>query len=351
MSTISLYKTTTMLPAVEKLPPLPTYILDTFFPGFDTFVTESVMFDYYKGGQLMAPFVAPRVGGITVARDGYKTKQYTSPKIAPQRVLTSDHLEGRAFGENIFSTRTPAQRQADILLKDAKYLDDMITRRIVWMGRELLLGNTITVKGYIDRNDSNYVEDSIDFEFTQKTTLTGTAKWTDAGSSGKKIENLETYRDAVIESVGEAPKMAIFGKTALKEFLKDSQVKELLVQVNAGQLVIKPQVQANGVTYIGYIPQLDLEIYTYGAQFVDDDGVKQPFIPNDKVILANANIGKVVYGAVTQMEKDGQFHTYEGKRVPKVWDDQNADARMIRLTSRPIPVPHDVDAWYVATVL
>jgi len=351
MTTIPLYKTTTMLPAIEKLPPLPTYILDTFFPGFDTFVTETVMFDYFKGSQPMAPFVAPRVGGITIAREGFKTKQYTAPKIAPQRILTADHLGDRGFGEGVFSTRTPAQRQAEILLKDAKQLDDMITRRIVWMGRELLLGNTITVKGYIDKNDSNYVEDTIDFNFTQKTTLTSTAKWDDAGSAGKKIENLETWRDAVIDAVGEAPKMAIFGKTALKEFLKDSQVEKLLVQVNAGQLVIKPQVQANGVTYIGYIPQLDLEIYTYGATFVDDAGVKQQFIPANKVILANANIGKVVYGAVTQMEQDGQFHTYEGKRVPKVWSDQNADARMIRLTSRPIPVPHDVDAWYVATVL
>ncbi|GIO39066.1 hypothetical protein J41TS12_39270 [Paenibacillus antibioticophila] len=348
---LDLYKTTTMLQAIEKTMPLRKFFTKTFFPRVDTFVTENVFFDYKKGKRPMAPFVAPRVGGITVSRDGYQTKEYKAPKIAPQRILTVDDLMTRGMGENVFSQRTPAQRQAEMLAKDISELEDMSARRIEWMARELFLGRPIVVKGFIDKLDSEFVEDEINFGFDNKVTLAGANKWNDAGSSGKKYENLENWRLGVIQKSGIAPTMVIFGKNAWNEFRKDTEIKELVNQQNATLALMNPSVVDVALTYCGKLPGLGLELYTYNDWFIDDSGVMQPFIPDDHVVLCRPNLGGFSYGAVTQMEADGQFHTYEGTRIPKSWADQNNDARMIRLSTRPIPIPDDVDGWFVAQVL
>lgn len=347
---LDLYKTITMLQAVRKMLPLRKFFTSTFFPGVNTFVTEDVLFDYKKGKRPMAPFVAPRVGGITVARDGYKTKSYKAPKIAPQRILTLDDLVTRGMGENVYSQVTPAQRQAQLLGTDLKELDEMISRRLEWMARELLLGKPIVVKGFIDKLDAEFIEDEINFGFTNKITLTSTAKWNDAGSSGKKYQDLVNWRLQVIKASGEAPTMAIMGQGAWEKFRTDDEIKDRLKDTNATLITLNPSVVDPALTFCGRIPGLGLEIYTYDDWFIDDAGVEQPYIPDDHVILCRSNLGSFSYGAVTQMEADGQFHTYQGARVPKSWSDQNADARMIRLTSRPIPIPADVDGWLVADV-
>jgi len=346
---LDLYKTITMLQAVRKMLPLRKFFTSTFFPGVKTHVTETVLFDYKKGKRPMAPFVAKRVGGITVARDGFKTKNYTAPKIAPQRVLTVDDLVTRGIGENLYSQRTPAQRQAELLGNDLSELDDMISRRIEWMARELLLGKPIVVKGFIDKLDSEFVEDEIDFGFTNKITLTSGARWNQ--STSDKYKNLEDWRLQVIRLTGEAPTFVVFGRGAWTEFRKDEYINKILDQQNATLALMHPSVVNEALTYCGKLPGLGLELYTYDDWFIDDSGTEQPFIPNDTVIMARKNLGGFDYGAVTQMESDGQFHTFEGSRVPKSWADQNADARMIRLTSRPVPVPIDIDGWLVAQVL
>lgn len=347
---LDLYKTTTMLQAIEKTLPLRKFFTKTFFPRVNTFVTENVIFDYKKGKRPMAPFVAPRVGGITVARDGYKTKEYKAPKIAPQRILTVDDLMTRGMGENVFSQRTPAQRQAELLAKDLSELEDMTFRRHEWMARELFLGRPIVVKGYIDKLDSEYVEDVIDFGFDNKVILAGDDRWSEIGSAGKKLRNLKTWRLEVIRKSGIAPTMVVFGESAWEDFRQDPEIQKLVDQTNATLALMNPNVIDEALTFVGRLPELGMEMYTYNDWFIDDDGIEQPYIPDDHVVLCRPGLGGFSYGAVTQMESDGQFHTYEGTRIPKSWSDQNSDARMIRLSSRPIPIPDDVDGWFVAQV-
>ena len=76
-------------------------------------------------------------------------------------------------------------------------------------------------------------------------------------------------------------------------------------------------------------------------------------IPYGHVLLANnGGIGSIEYGAVTQIES-GSLNpvTYEAEIVPKQWVNINDNIKMIRLTSRPVPMPFDVSSWYVGVVL
>lgn len=57
------------------------------------------------------------------------------------------------------------------------------------------------------------------------------------------------------------------------------------------------------------------------------------------------------YAAITQLEKDERYHTYEGTRIPKIIANIGNDTMKYRLASRPIPKPYDVSSWVTMKVL
>lgn len=349
MLNINIYRTQTMLAAIQKMMPVRTFFRTVLFPGMTTFITEDVLLDFKKGKRKMAPFVAPRIGGITMDRQGFRTDKYTAPKIAPQRQITVDDIIIRGIGENVFSQRTPAERQTELLGRDLAEQDDMIARREEWMLRELLFSGSITMKGYIDFNNAKYIEQVLDYGLTNMEVLAGTSLW--SADTSTKLADLKRWRLQVIQKSGRAPKMVIFGQDAADAFLADPDVADKLKQFNSKMIELNPIVDDNtGLTYLGRINDLALDLYTYDEWYVDDDGTENPLVPTNQVLLCRPNMGEMLYGAVTQMEM-GQFFTYEGPRVPKSWADDENEQRMIRLSSRPVPKPEDVDDWFVATVL
>jgi len=344
---INIYNTQTMLAAIIKMKPVHTFLRSTFFPGMNTFVTEEVMLDFKKGKRKMAPFVAPRVGGITMDRQGYRTDKYRAPKIAPQRAMTVDDLVIRGMGENVFSTRTPAARQAELLGTDLSEMDDMITRREEWMVRELLFSGKITMKGFTDHTNELYIEETLDYKFTNKETLS-TKKW--GAADAEILKNLEDWRLEVIQKSGKAPTICIMGQSAKTAFMNDAEVKSKMDLRNMYLGQINPVIISDAVTYIGRLSELGLDIYTYNEWFIDDEGTETPLVPVDHILLGRPNMGELLYGAITQLEKE-TFFTYEGSRIPKAWSEEKNDIRMVRLSSRPVPKPEDVDDWFVADVL
>jgi Phage major capsid protein E len=345
---LNIYNTKTLLAAIERMMPVRTFFRSTFFPVTRTFVTEEVWIDYKKGKRKMAPFVAPRVGGITVDRQGYRTDKYTAPKIAPQRAITVDDLVIRGMGENVFSQRTPADRQAELLGRDLAELDEMITRREEWMIRELLFNGKITMKGYVDRTNTNYIEQELDYGFTNKEILTGGDLWSETTSN--PYADLKRWRLEVIQKSGRAPTMVVLGQRASDAFLNNEVIQKKLDIKNALLGQINPVIQDDALTYIGRLPELGLDLYTYNEWFLDDNGQEYPMVPEDHVLLARPNMGEILYGAITQLE-GGRFVTFEGDRIPKSWDDNQNEQRMLRISSRPVPKPEDVDDWFVAKVL
>jgi len=346
---INIYETRTMMQAIDKMKPVRTFLRDTFFPGIETFPTEKIDVDFRKGKRKMAPFVARNSGGITMDRQGFQTNTWETPYIAPQRALTKNDLTNRMMGENVYSTRTPEQRAMELLARDLIELDDMIARREEWFCRQVLLYGLVTIKGWIDKFGSDYVEDTVNYQFTNKETLAGADAWTEATS--KKYEDLKGARLQVIQKSGQNPNIAILANNVVDLFINDANIQKLLDIRNLTIGTVQPSVQAEGVTYIGTLTSLGLELYSYDEWFLDDDGVEYPMIPDNYVVVGRANLGTRLYGAVTQLEEsDGEFHTYEGTRIPKVWKDVNNDTKMIRVASRPLPKPEDVDAWYTLVV-
>lgn len=345
---LNIYRTHTLLKAVRIMLPMHSFLRSTFFPGQTTFITEDVLVDYKKSKRKMAPFVAPRAGGVTMERQGFSMQRYKAPRIAPQRMITVDDIMIRGMGENIFSDQTPANRQADLLGKDLFELDEMIARREEWMVREILFGGKIVMKGFIDSSLTKTVDQELDYQFSNNIVLSGADLW--SAETSTKYEDLKAWRLQVIKKSGFSPKIVIFGEAASIAFVNDAEIQIKMNQFNGTLAIMKPSVIDDALTYLGVLPELGLELYTYSEWYLDDNDVEQPMIPTDHVLMGRKNMGELLYGAVTQLQGE-QFVTIEGTRVPKSWAEEGNDQRLIRLVSSPVPRPDDIDAWLVAKVL
>lgn len=344
-NTINIYEPITMLRAVETMYPAKSFFLDTFFPTTENQLTETVLVDVKKGKRRMSPFVAPRVGGVTVERDGFRTDTIKTPKIAPQRKLTTDDLAQRLIGESIISTTKAADRAQTLLATDLIELKDMNLRRKEWMARQILTTGKFSIEGKAD-DDTTKVELEIDFGFTNTTTLTSTAKW-DASSTADPIKDLRAERLKIIKATGKAPTIVVMSSDVAALFVANPKVVALTDKQKIKTIDINPTIMNDAVTFVGKILELGLEIYSYDEWFLDDAGAEQPMMPTKTLIIGSRALGRVIHGSITMMNDAEQFETYQGADIPKVWADKDNDIKMVRLSSRPVPAPFDVDAWSV----
>lgn len=337
------YTTREMIDAIDQTPPVRSFLQKTFFPGEQTHTTERVEFDVRKGKRIMAPFVSPRKGGKVIKRQGFKTNQFTTPKLAPERVLTIDDISSRAIGENIYSKRTPEEREDELLAKDFTDLEESISRRKEWMCRQVLFEGKLDVQ-----DEEEGVDFQIDFGFTNIVVLGADEQWSLA--SVNPIPLFRRLRKKIIKDTGRAPDIAIFSSDVIEDFITNTFVVKAMNVLNMKNVEIKPRVLDSALTFYGRIAELDLDIYTYDEWFLNDEGEDESIIPSGTVLLGHSDgEGQIEYGLVTQME-DKKFCSYEGKLVPKVWVDESSEVKKIRLTSRPLPRPLDIESWAVIYV-
>jgi hypothetical protein len=344
--TVNIYEFRTMLAALEQRVPPRTFLLDTFFNSEEVHDTEAVDIDIVQGKRKLAPFVNPRLPGKTVERRGYSTQTYKPPYIKPKMVTTSADILKRQPGQTIYGGNvSPAQRAADQLGKDLAEMEDMIVRREEWMAAQALQKGSVRVIG-------DGVDDTIDFlmKATHKPVLASTAKW-DAPTTATPLTDLKAWKRIIAQDCGLVPTDVVMGITAYDKFLACNQVSNSetglfnLQRVNVGQ--IEPRSLPNGVTYIGRITEIGVDVWTYEEWFVDADGTETPMIGNDKVLMASRNARATRhYGLIQDLNVNGAL-----KRFPKSWEEEDPSARFVMVQSAPLMVPHQIDAFLCADVL
>jgi hypothetical protein len=342
------YETKTMLAPFDQGPLVRTFLRDTFFGARDFAQTPVIEFDFRRGRRKMAPFVAPLIGGKLMERQGFETRFFRAPRIAPVRALRTPDLEARLPGETIYSARSPADRAAELLAEDAIFCDEAISRREEWMCRNVLVNGKITVTA-----DTGY---SMVIDFTESSA--GTAnnhdipaiKWDVAGSD--PLADLEASRLATIKASGVSPNVVLMGTNAAKVFIRNASVGVLLDKQRFEIAQIQPVIQDNAVVRIGRVP--GMEVYSYSEYFEDDAGTIFPMLPDNFVMLLSTNVqNKVVYGAFTQLEdaKAKRFVTYQQDRIPYVYGDEEGGALYYRLTACPLPMPADILGFRIIEAL
>ncbi|WNF36414.1 major capsid protein [Bacillaceae bacterium IKA-2] len=343
---INIYDTRTMLAAIEMMMPVNTFLKSTFFSTPKPFTTEHVDVEYKKGRRKMAPFVSPRIAGQVMDRQGFTTKTFKPAPIKPKRIITGDDINKRLMGENIYSQRSAAQRAAELLAADLSEMDEAITRREEWMAAQVLFTGKVDIVG-------DGVDSTLDYGFTNKETLSGTDLWSDKAASDP-IADLKRWRIDVIKSSGITPDRVIMSSDVVDAFVEHPKVKEVMDnrRIILGQ--IQPQTLADGVTYIGAISSLGLDIYSYDEWYYDEVAkVEKPMVPEATLAIVSTRArSSMLYGAVTLTDaQSNNFMTYEGSRIPDSWIQKDPAARFLQIHSMPLPVPHEVDSWFVAKVI
>jgi hypothetical protein len=353
---VDIYSPRFMMEVLKTLPPLRTVLKDTFFNQIRTFPTEQVEFDVKKGGMAMAPFVNKRIGSTVLDRQGYSTMTYRAPLVAPKRVMTTDDLDVRLPGEALYSGYNPDRRRAELLQDDLVECDRAITRREEWMCAKVLYEGKIPVVG-------EGVNEVIEFDFDNKIVVDAAKKW-DNPDTATPFDDFNAAADMVGRS-GYAANIAIGDKESMRALIRSKQVKENLDIKNFQLGVIAPEVRQNGLTYYGYLPECGLYLYAYNEVYADHDNPNPNYpdvkpgdngfvpmvyslIPRGKVLVAPSNMpARMLYGVI----KDLKIGSHMEPRVPKYWEQDEPSVRYLKISSRPLPCPMDLDSWVVLDVL
>jgi len=343
---VSIYDPRTMTAAIELMPPIHTAITDMLFKKNEPHVTETIEVDIVKGNRKLAPFVHKRIGGKIVRDSGFKTKVFTPVSIGPMDVTDADALMKRQAGESVHSGRTPAQRGAIKVGKDLNKLRGQIVRRLEWMCCQLIFTGEIPVIG-------DGLEEIISFGFDQLRVSTGDDIW--SLTTGDPFEQLIADHKEVQKLGFVNCTTCLMADDVAAMFMKHPEVIGKLDTQTAIKLGrIDPQMLANGLTYIGTIQQIGLDIYTYTDWFEDDwtdpeTPVLKSMIPEGHyAIVSDKAQFTIEYGAVTRIDSETEeFETYSEEMVPDTWIEKNPDRRMLKIDSKPLPIPHEVNSWLV----
>ena len=345
--------TYTMLQAIEQAYAPNTFFRDTFFPNVETFTTNYVLMDIQKGGRPLAPFVSRNGNTVNMQREGRKTNMYEPPILAPSRTINTKDVEMRGLGENIVSTKTPAERAMELRTRDLVDLQDMIVRRHEWECAQAMLFGKFDITGYA-ANGTAVVTDTVTYtDFTQKKTLSGADMWSNPTTATPRDVLQEAYQ-AISQNANLLPDYVVMNSKTATALLKCKQTQDFLLrpQVNLNLMSIAPKVLSTSVTLFGVITELgNLPIYVYDATYTDDAGTAQPFIPDGYVVMGISGRGKQLFAAITQLEGNGEFKTYASAFVPKVWDDIESNTKKLAVSSAMLPVPATYDDWYTLKVM
>lgn len=342
------YSTGRLLMAVQEMDRADSFLRDRYFPTTpaDVFNTEEIFIDYRDSDMKLAPFVAEHKKGVNVLRDGFETSRYTPPTVAPRRTITLDDLKGRGFGEALFGTMSPAQREQVLALQDLAELDRMITRREESMAAETMLNNAVVVKAVGDD-----AANTVDYEVryfkgsANQAVYTPTKKWDDASAT------ILADLSAAVRKLAERGLPAsdlVCSPDVADAIVNNEQVQKLLDNRRYDLGQVAPTLSAPGAAVVaqlnvsGYL----VNVIAYAQTYRDDKGATQAYMPSGSAVLTAPGAGRTLYGAVNQIEQaDGVVHTYANSRVPKFLADANNDVRTLTLTARPLTVPNNRDPW------
>lgn len=345
---MDIYSTRAQLAAIDLMPREYSALFDFFCHDAGTVEDDKAIYDYRKGSRRMAPFVHANAGDVPMARDGYETREIGFCTIAPSRIITNNDLKGRSFGENVLGAMTPAEREKKMLARDLTDMRKAIQRRYEWMARQVLLTGKLSIFEYTNEGRGLEANMVADYGFTNN--YVPDTRWNQTGA--KIDDDMHEIFDLVYDGLGYVDRiwMAPNVAAALRD---NSNYIKLFDGRNIDMGKLNSQYKGQGVRFIGWNSD-GVEMYSLSGTFIDDDGQAKKLIPDGTLIAGSADVLKMSFGPVTQVEEPGvnaRHKTYIKKQVPLRYGSIDGNTIKNRLTSCPTVVPENVDGWCVAKVL
>ena len=212
----------------------------------------------------------------------------------------------------------------------------------------MILTGKLSVFNYT--NEGRGIEASMiaDYGFTNN--FVPQTKWDQAGA---KIDaDMRSIFDLVYDGLGYVDRIFMAPDVADAMIDNSKYIKQFDGR-NIDMGKINTQYRGSGIRFIGWNSD-GVEMYSMSGTFIDDDGTAKAVIPSGTLIAGSADMLKMYFGPVTQVEETGmnaQHKTYIKKQVPLRYGSIDGNSIKNRLTSCPTVVPENVDGWCVAKVL
>lgn len=339
---MNIYETASLVMAIQGIDPSPSFLADRYFPtndATDIFKTEKVLVESRDGNRILAPFTSPNGGPVIVGRQGQRMKEYTPPTVAPGRELTIADLQKRGFGETILPNTTPAQRAQMLALRDLDELDAMIARREEQMAGEVMTTNGCVMLR-IDDDLSVTVDDVLKFYEgdDNPAQIAFDESWDDPQAPVlKHLADMVRAQTAI----GMRATELVCAPDVADAVINNEGVQKMLDnrRINIGEAAPKLEAPGAAVVCTLNINGHMVDVISYDETYVDYAGKVKAYIPDGTCVLTAPGAGRKFYGAVTQIEDDGEYHTWPRRRVPRVLVDKDNNTKTIAVTSRPLLVP------------
>ncbi len=342
MAVLNFFDTYILMAIMEEVVPNTFFFRDRYFPTGegDVFAADKVLTEYRKGDRKMAAFVSERIGDIPMDRIGYEIHELQPAFIGVSRLLTTDELKKRGFGEALYANSTPAQRAARLQRDDMRDMDLRICRREEWMAVNTMLENACFIQEYVDDQTKGKALSVKFYEGTSDHLYTPAKPWENFMEMRADViamSRLLSYRGLPVADL-------LLGTQTADAVLQFDDLQRLLDK-NSGIAIgsINEQLSAyTGVVFLGTINfgGFRLNLISVDESYEDNNGQTKSYFPVDDAMVTAPNCGHIMYGQITQIDFGStEYTSHPGIRVPKFTLDQDNDIRKLRLASRPLAAP------------
>lgn len=304
--------------------------------------TEKFEIQTKSASRLRVPLVGRRENGKLVRSESFYQALYKPGMIKPYKPITEDSLLAQKFGESAYgvpASYTNAQLKG--LKEDILDLKTIGLRTKIWMLSQLLTTGTLPTDKV----------DGISFGDLNEVVMAGTDKWSDPNAP--IVDQLRENQLNIQQKTGIVVDHLIITPDVVGAFLANTGVKEAMKSTTGHAFVFDPDKISDSVAYIGFIPELNLRIFSYMDWSQLQGEEEQALLPPGTALMVKKKSFRVHYGAIPIRTKVGQpkalIQASEFVKVEYGTKDEEDDE--LRYYSAPLIIPNDAQGWALLKVL
>ena len=336
----------------------PTGFLSRLFtikPG-GVYNGDKIALDVERYGEDVAVAIKKATGPNLNDIDIFTTKEFTPPAYGEAFPLDVNDLLNRIVGVNPYDDAY-TEYAGKLMAKMAKgfqLIDDKISRAVELQASQVLQTGKLT----LTNKDGDTV---YELDFKPKAThfpTVGTS-WSDTATS-TPLNDIEDLA-GVIRTDGKVDAdMLIFGKTALRNFLRNADVKEALDNRRIDIGAVRPEMVDSGATFYGFVwaGTYRFEMWAYDEEYKDPQtGNPVKYIDDDKVVVTSSRTRLDMTAARVPLPlgpdprvanlMPGRLSSRQDNFdvTPNLYATPNGKQIMGELESRPLLIPVQIDGY------
>ncbi len=316
-----------------------------FFRETYTFTSEKVDLDHIPNKTKIAAYCSPMIGATVDRAQGFATSSFKPAYVKSKHAVTPNMTIKRAPGETYAEPKSPAQRQAALVMQNLEMEEVAVSDREELMCAEMVLTGK-TIIDSTDTEDANEIDTMRSADNT--IVLSGAAKWdaadVDTHDPSDDFEEWSDASDGIID-------IAIMDKKAWALFKKFKAVKEALDTRRGSHSELETACKELGsaVSYKGMYG--DVAIVVVSEEYIDRQGVVQKVMPENTVVLGHTQArGVSLYGAIQDLNAQNEGLD-EAERFVRDWIEGNDPAiRYTKTESAPAMYMVDTNRFVVTQV-